>query len=264
MFDKPMTIPTDDESDVWSTLLERAAARARADGLAGPLATLYGPVLDGAAAGSYIVAHLGQSLDGRIALADGESTYITGRDDAVHNHRLRALCDAVIVGARTVDRDDPRLTVRLVDGADPVRVVIDPGRRLDQRFGIFTDGAAPTLLICSDSAANGASHHGAAELVALVPDGDGGLAPAAIVAALAARGLTSLFIEGGGATVSRFVEAGLVDRLQLTVAPILLGDGYPVLTLPPIDRVDAAWRVSARSFALGADLMYDCVLDDRG
>ena len=259
----PVTIPYAGDSGAWHDLLARSAAGRRADGLVGPLAALYGPILDGAAAGGHVVAHLGQSLDGRIALPDGQSTYITGRDDAAHNHRLRALCDAVIVGARTVDSDDPRLTVRLVDGDSPVRVVIDPNRRLSPELGIFVDGAAPSLLVCTVDAAAGAAQHGAAEIIALPPRDDGGLAPQAIIAALAARGLTSLFIEGGGATVSRFVEAGLVDRLQLTIAPILLGEGHPVLMLPPIARIDEAARVTTRIYVLGDDLLYDCVLDGR-
>lgn len=259
--DMPITLPGDDLPH-WAELLGRAADRAGAAGLSGPAAALYGPLLDGAAAGPYLVAHLGQSLDGRIAMPDGDSVYVTGQDDAIHNHRLRALCDAVIVGAHTVARDDPRLTVRLVDGNNPVRVVIDPSRRLDPGLRVFADGAAQTLLVCDDTAANAATRHGQAEMVPVARLPDGSLSPRAIVDALAARGLTALFVEGGGATVSRFLEAGLVDRLQITVAPVLLGEGYPTLALTPIDRVDAARRVSMRPFLLGSDVLYDCAFHD--
>lgn len=260
---QPIIIPADEPAPHWRVLCARAAGRTDAGGLTGPLAALYGPLIDGAAAGRHVVAHLGQSLDGRIAMPDGQSVYITGRADAVHNHRLRALCDAVIVGAHTVARDDPRLTVRLVSGDNPVRVVIDPTRRLDPGLGVFGDGAAPTLLICSADAAGRAARHGDAEIVALPADAADRLAPQAIVEALAARMLSSLFIEGGGATVSRFVEAGLVDRLQIAAAPILLGEGHPVLTLPPLARIGSAARLAMRAFALGDDLLYDCVFDAR-
>ncbi|MEK9660971.1 MAG: RibD family protein [Alphaproteobacteria bacterium] len=261
MLAESAVVPPDGDLPQWAEMLACAAGRRGTSGVSGPAMALYGPIIDGAAAGRFLAAHLGQSLDGRIAMPDGDSVYVTGRADAVHNHRLRALCDAVIVGARTVARDDPRLTVRLVSGDNPVRVVIDPARRLDPGLQVFADAAAPTLLLCGDTATDGATRHGQAEIVALPADDAGGLAPRAIVDALAARGLTSLFVEGGGATVSRFVEAGLVNRLHVTVGPLLLGDGHPTLTLTPIDRVDAARRVAMRPFRLGDELLYDCVFD---
>ena len=97
--------------------------------------------------GDLVIAQAGQSLDGRIATASGHSHYVTGPEDIRRLHRLRALVDAVIVGASTIDADDPRLTVREVDGDNPVRVAIDPHDRLDRSRRIFRDGAAPTIVI---------------------------------------------------------------------------------------------------------------------
>ena len=250
--------------DNWAALLECAAARRGGAGLTGSTAELFGPVLDAIAAGNCVVAHLGQSLDGHIAMPDGRSQYVTGREDAAHNHRLRALCDAVVVGAGTAQADDPQLTVRHVPGDNPVRVVIDRTRRLDPSLGLFCDGAAPTLLVCSEQAARGAQRHGDAEIVTVAPDANGLLPVRRIAAALADRGLHALFVEGGGATVSHFIEAGLIDRLHITIAPILLGDGRPVLTLPAIERIDAARRVAMRPFPIGDDILYDCVFDGDG
>ena len=93
-----------------------------------------------------IVAHLGQSLDGCIATHTGDSARVTGPDNIMHLHRMRALSDAVIVGAGTVANDDPQLTTRLVAGAHAVRVVLDPEARLGLDYQLFRDGAAPTLL----------------------------------------------------------------------------------------------------------------------
>src|SRR5258708_4320073 len=95
----------------------------------GPLfAPVRAPVPEGT---SFVLGRVAQSLDGYIATRDGESVWISGPDDLRHTHRLRALSDAVLVGARTIRADNPRLTTRLVDGPSPVRVVLDPDRRLN-------------------------------------------------------------------------------------------------------------------------------------
>src|SRR5206468_12479880 len=96
-----------------------------------PLIDLYLPICSGTAAHPLTVGHLGQSLDGFIATHAGESRWVTGEENMRHMHRLRALCDAVVVGAGTVAVDDPQLTTRLVAGPNPLRIVIDPTRRLD-------------------------------------------------------------------------------------------------------------------------------------
>jgi hypothetical protein len=93
-----------------------------------------------------VIAHLGQSIDGYIATADGDSRFVTGEANIRHLHRMRALSDAVMVGTETVAADDPRLTTRLVPGPNAVRVVLDPRRRLSRERHLFNDGAAETLL----------------------------------------------------------------------------------------------------------------------
>ena len=92
-----------------------------------------------------VIAQTGQSLDGRIATAAGRSHYVTGPADIRRLHRLRALVDAVVVGAGTVAADNPRLTVREVEGRNPLRVVLDPDGRLDRARHVFSDGAARTV-----------------------------------------------------------------------------------------------------------------------
>jgi riboflavin-specific deaminase-like protein len=204
------------------------------------------------------VAHLGQSLDGRIATENGASCYVTGPENLTHLHRMRALCDAVVVGAATVECDDPRLTTRRVAGLNPVRVVIDPHRRLAAGHGVFQDRAAPTLLVCALERAV-APAPGGAEILG-VPSENGRLNPREILRRLHGRGLCGIFIEGGGRTVSTFLEQGTLDRLQLTVAPLIIGSGRPGVTLPPIQDLSQGLRPRHRRYLLGEDVLFDCRL----
>src|SRR5512141_1129097 len=103
----------------------------RWDGQALELFDLFKPLLDVRPAGAmWVIAQLGQSLDGCVATRTGDSNFINGPENLVHVHRLRAVCDAVIVGAGTVAADNPRLTTRRVVGPHPTRVLLDPQLRL--------------------------------------------------------------------------------------------------------------------------------------
>jgi diaminohydroxyphosphoribosylaminopyrimidine deaminase/5-amino-6-(5-phosphoribosylamino)uracil reductase len=210
---------------------------------------------------SLVVAHLGQSLDGRIATLSGASRWVTGAADIAHNHRMRALADAVLVGAGTLRSDDPQLTVRACAGRNPLRVVLDTNRVLDGNYRVFRDGVAPTLLICAADRCALGERLGAAEIIGLKRDGDG-LAPQAIIAELTRRGLRRIFVEGGGVTVSRFLAAGCLDRLQITVSPLIIGSGRPSITLPAIDDISGGLRPRVRRFDLGEDVMFECIFRD--
>ena len=204
------------------------------------------------------IAQIGQSLDGRIATDAGRSHYITGKADITRLHRLRALVDAVVVGAGTIAADDPRLTVRQVEGENPVRVVLDPEDRLDRTHAVFCDGASPTLHLCRAEKAAAARVVGrSCEVVALPVNEDGVFEPRSVIAALRRRGLNRTLVEGGGITVSRFLKAGMLDRLHVTVAPLLMGSGRAALTLDPTDSLESALRPPFRRFELGDDLLFD-------
>jgi diaminohydroxyphosphoribosylaminopyrimidine deaminase/5-amino-6-(5-phosphoribosylamino)uracil reductase len=206
---------------------------------------------------SFVLAHLAQSLDGRIATAGGESQWLTGEADLCHTHRLRALADAVIVGANTVRQDNPRLTVRHCSGDQPVRVVLDANLALPRDRDVFCDGAAQTLVLAAADRVAKQTQIGQAEIVPLAREGER-LAPAAIRTALAGRGLYWLFLEGGGVTVSRFLAAGALDRLQIALAPVILGSGRPSLQLPEIPALSGALRPRVRHVPLGSDMLVDC------
>lgn len=203
----------------------------------------------------FVVAHLGQSLDGRIATESGHSHYIGGPESLAHLHRLRALVDAVVIGVGTALADAPRLTVRHVLGPNPVRVVIDPRGRLAADASLVVDGLAPTLVVRRPN--TGPPLPSTIERIEIEPDEAGRIPPAILVDRLAERGLTRLLIEGGGQTVSAFVAAGAVDRLQLAVAPLLIGSGRPALSLPVVATLDQALRPPTKRFDLGSDTLFE-------
>ena len=224
------------------------------------LVDLYLPICSATAAHPITVGHLGQSIDGFIATHSGDSQFVTGEENLRHMHRLRALCDAVIVGAGTVAADDPQLTTRQVQGPNPLRVVIDPMRRLTAGYRVFQDGEAPTIYVCRNKhLQSGTPLLGHAEVMG-VDDGLDGLDLADVMARLRARGCARVFVEGGGVTVSAFLAAKLLDRVQVAVAPMLIGGGRPAIRLPAPDLLRECARPSYRVFRMGGDVLFDCDL----
>ena len=238
----------------WPLLIDIAAGRRTSAALADcPLWPLYAPIAQGRGDPAFVVAQLGQSLDGRVATATGKSRYINGPEAIRHLHRLRALVDAVVVGVGTVIADDPRLSVREVEGPCPARVVIDPNFRLPAAARLCCDSGGPVYAIQCEPGDRGP---GVEPIVA--PRTGAAIAPSDIVAALAARGFKRILIEGGAATVSAFLAAGAVHRLHLSIAPIVIGSGPVGVNLPPIDDLDRALRPSTVTHHLGEDVVFDC------
>ena len=224
------------------------------------LIDLYLPICSATKSKPITVGHLGQSLDGFIATHSGESQYVTGQANILHLHRMRALSDAVIVGAGTVAADDPLLTTRHVPGPNALRVVLDPTRRLARHYRIFNDDSAATLYVCARSAARpDENQFGQASLVA-VEDGPSGVDSAAVLRLLHERGCTRVFVEGGGVTVSAFLDANLLDRLQIAIAPLIIGNGRPAIRLPPRTNLSECHRPFYRVFRMGGDVLFDCEL----
>ena len=204
----------------------------------------------------FVVAQLGQSLDGRIATLTGESQWINGDGALDHVHRLRAAVDAVIVGVGTVIADNPRLNVRRVAGRNLARVVIDPsGRAPPGSHCLAPDGGR-----CIVVTAHEGKFSDDVEVIVL-PRENGRLKPVSIISALWTLGLKSILIEGGAHTVSSFLDARAVDRLHVLVAPVILGSGKPGLSLEPIDTLAQALRPATHVHVLAdGDVLFDCDL----
>jgi riboflavin-specific deaminase-like protein len=218
---------------------------------------LFEPLRAGRVDDLVVVAQVGQSLDGRIATASGHSKYINGPAGLAHLHRLRSLVDAVVVGVGTALADDPQLTVRRVEGPNPARVVVDPNGRLPASAKVFAEDGVRRLIVTTEG--RGYAPIAGVEVLALPVTGRR-IAPAAILAELAKRGLRRILIEGGADTVSTFLAAGCLDRLHVIVAPIILGAGRASFILPAIERADQARRLPVRAHQLDDEVLFDCDL----
>ena len=249
----------DDVALTWSPA-EGWQSRLPPDDGRAALLDLYLPICGATRLKPATVGHLGQSLDGFIATHSGDSHFVTGNANLVHLHRMRALCGVVVVGAGTVAADDPQLTTRHVRGPNALRVVFDPARRLTPSYRMFTDGAAETLYVCGRSRIRaGETHMGNAVMIGF--DDVGSESDVAqLLAVLRSRGYSKIFVEGGGVTVSAFLEANLLDRLHIAVAPVLIGDGRPAIRLAPHATLRDCRRPAYRVFRMGGDVLFDCDL----
>lgn len=229
------------------------------------LLSLFLPLCQPVSSSSRVIGQLGQSLDGRIATVTGCSRFINGDDGITHLHRIRALCDAVVVGAGTASTDNPRLTVRRTSGRNPVRVVIDRRQRVPASHHLFTDGEAPTLHLTAGDYQPGPKSldpSGVTNVPCLgSAENKAPVSPERILQVLQDFGLRKIFIEGGGVTVSSFLKAGLLDRLHVMVAPMIIGSGRPAFSLPEIDQLDEALRPKAQLVNLGSDMLFDLAFD---
>jgi len=219
----------------WSRMIEDN--RADLPEAAGPRSLLraFGPLITARrTARTHAVGQLGMSLDGRIATDSGESRYINGNEALHHLHRIRALVDAVLVGAGTVLADDPALTVRHCPGPNPARVVIDPNGRVGRDAQVWARDGARCIVF-----------GGAVDLPAHVERravGAGPLCPNAVLAALRDLGLVRVLIEGGADTLGRFLAAEALDELHLLYGRMILGSGKVGLALPPLRSLSDAMR----------------------
>ena len=216
----------------------------------------------GAGARPRVTLSYAQTLDGRLATRDGSARWISGPELLRHTHELRAAHDVIMVGVGTVLADDPRLTVRLAPGRDPLRVVVDSALRLPLAAAVLADGAAPGTLVATTAGAPPAHEAALAALGAAVlrlpatPEGQVDLA--ALLAALGERGARTIMVEGGARLLTALLRARLADRLVVTIAPKILGAGIEAIgDLGIADLARAIRLVDAQVSAHGADLVLD-------
>ena len=165
----------------------------------------------------FVTLKAAMSLDGRIALPSGESKWITGERARAQGRLLRAEMGAVLAGSKTIECDDPQLTVRDRRVKNPpVRIVLDPERVLGEHFQVFRDGL-PTLRVVSQT--------NAVEGDLAVPEVNGRFDLFHLLKQLGDRGITGLLVEGGAQTMGSFLQADLVDRIDLFIGNVPFGGG---------------------------------------
>ncbi|WP_146906974.1 bifunctional diaminohydroxyphosphoribosylaminopyrimidine deaminase/5-amino-6-(5-phosphoribosylamino)uracil reductase RibD [Arenimonas daejeonensis] len=193
----------------------------------------------------WVRVKLGMSLDGRTALASGESKWITSEAARADVMRWRARSGAIMTGIGTVLADDPKLTVRLPEGESfmpPLRVVLDERGRLPATSALLTDGAAPTLAVHADDVVPDYDDNVSAFAVRR---GGLGLDLNAVLSQLGQRGVNELQVEAGATLSGALLKAGLIDELLLYIAPVLLGDkGRPLFA--GIDPATMSERLGLR------------------
>jgi diaminohydroxyphosphoribosylaminopyrimidine deaminase/5-amino-6-(5-phosphoribosylamino)uracil reductase len=193
----------------------------------------------------WVRVKLAMSLDGRTALANGESKWITGEAARADVQRWRARSSAILTGSGTVLADNPRLTVRLPDGeafTPPWRVLLDNRLRTPPGSHVL-DGTAPTLVLHNEHYAPIDPRFQAAELAA-VPVQGGAMDLHVVMAELARRHVSEVHVEAGPTLCGSLLAAGLVDELLLYVAPVLLGDSArPLLGLPSLTDMADRWKL---------------------
>jgi diaminohydroxyphosphoribosylaminopyrimidine deaminase/5-amino-6-(5-phosphoribosylamino)uracil reductase len=195
----------------------------------------------------WVRVKLAMSLDGRTALANGQSQWITGEAARADVQRWRARSSAILTGAGTARSDDPRLTARLPDGetfVPALRVVLDA--RLDalRAQAHLLDGSTPTLILHAEGAQPGDDRHPNVERATVAAQANGRIDLDAALALLAARGVNELQVEAGPTLCGALFAANRVDELLLYVAPILLGDSArPLLALPALAEISSGRRL---------------------
>jgi diaminohydroxyphosphoribosylaminopyrimidine deaminase/5-amino-6-(5-phosphoribosylamino)uracil reductase len=208
----------------------------------------------------FITVKYAQSLDGRIATSKGDSRWISSESSRRFAHRLRAQHDAIMVGIGTVLADDPQLTVRLLKGRNPMRIVLDSRLRIPLNAQVL-QGEAKTLIVTTDAHAKKKVQaiQKQGKVVLLVQrDKKGQAELKTLIQVLAEWGISSILVEGGREIITSFLKGGLVNRMVAITAPLILGKGIAGIGDLGIKDLKGSMRPSSYKVRrLGEDVIFD-------
>lgn len=180
------------------------------------------------------ISHFAQSLDGRIATRSGDSKWIGNQENLIHAHRMRALCEGILIGGNTLKDDQPSLTVRLVGGKNPRRIVLCSSEADFSSLHEKSDDEVLIVGTCQDPEIP------QTQFQHFEPREDGRINCQALLQFLYEQGIYSVYIEGGAATTSGFLLENATDVVQLHISPMIFGSGVSSFVLPEIDLVKEA------------------------
>ncbi len=210
----------------------------------------------------FVILKIAQSLDGKIALRNGKSKYITSSESLKMVHELRSQYDAVLVGAGTVREDNPGLTVRLAEGRSPVRIILDGNLSSPVESNVFRNRDARTILFCSMRAMKSrkvskkieALELKRIEMYPLKSDVHGTIPLRTVMKKLAGIGIASVLVEGGASVFSQFIKSRLADRLHLFIAPRIIGSGKSFADQIELNSLSKAFKINGiESIQVGID-----------
>jgi 3,4-dihydroxy 2-butanone 4-phosphate synthase/GTP cyclohydrolase II len=207
-----------------------------------------------------VTVHYAQTIDGRIASRTGDSRWVSGEGSLRLAHELRAAHDAVLVGIGTVLADDPKLTVRLVPGRSPVRVVVDSQLRIPLEANVLDTSVARTIVattaLASEERAAAIRARGA-DVLRVKADHDGHVDLSDLLARLRDQGIRSVLVEGGRGMITAALRDHLVDRLTVCIAPKVIGEGIAAVGDLHIDRLCDAMTFERAGFtSFGGDVVF--------
>ena len=196
---------------------------------------------------NFLIGQIGQSLDGKIALNNGNSHYINEKESILYLHCLRAVCDGVLVGVNTVIKDNPLLTTRKIKGSSPVRLIIDPSLKLSNKYKIFKDNDQNIIFTNSNKQTKIKN-----TLIVKFPKKN---FTNNIFKYLKKTSFKNILVEGGPTTLSNFIEMKLLNYMQFIISPTLIGSGIDSLKLKPITNLKNAIRVKNTISKLGKEIV---------
>ena len=196
---------------------------------------------------SNFIAQIGQSLDGKIALNNGNSHYINEKESITYLHCLRSISDGVLVGVNTIIKDDPFLTTRKIKGLNPIRLIIDPSLKLTNKYNIFKDNNK-NIIFTNSSKRKKLNN----TTILKFPKKNFTLS---ISKYLRTTSLKTILIEGGPTTLSHFIEHKLINYMQFIISPTIIGSGIDSLKLKPITNLKNAIRVKNTINKLGKEII---------